>query len=117
MSSKAFINSVEEAAEAIVIAMNKKGIDVKKVTTGEGYNDLKKELQKKFGDPETKNLARNRAKGAYSDARDAQYVIKTYDEVTKMYGNAIFETLGSIQADLNDIEKAKNSKNPEMGGS
>ena len=116
LSTNTLINAVEKAAESIMIAMNKKGIEVKKVTTGKANNDLKRELQKKFGAPETKNLAMNRKKGVYTDADEAQYVIKTYDEVTKMYGNAIFENLSAIQADLADIEKAKNAKNPEKGG-
>lgn len=116
LSSKTFIEAVERASESILMAMNRKGIEVKKVTTGQGYNDLKKEIETRFGAPETKNLAKNRANNVYSDAKNAQYILKTYDEVTKMYGNAIFETLKEIQADLNDIEKANNTQKTEMGG-
>ena len=82
-TSKNLIEAVEESAIAIMTAMNKNGISVEQVTTGEGYNKLKNELSKHFK-RETDPKAQHRDYCGYSDAREAQYIIKTYNEVLNM---------------------------------
>ncbi len=88
ISSKALIDAVERSAESIMREMNKEGVKVERVTTGEGYNDLKRELSQKFV-KENNPIAEHRKYIGYSDARKAQYIIKTYDELTKEYGDII----------------------------
>jgi hypothetical protein len=111
ISSKTFIDAVEQSAEAIMLAMNENGVKVERVTTGKGYNDLETELQERFGDPEQNPQARHRNYSGYSDAKSAQYVIKTYDEMTKGYADNIRATAKKIQSDLQDIEySVKNQK-------
>lgn len=114
LSSKAFMDSIVESADAIMLAMNRKGIKVDRVTTGKGYNDLKEELEDRFGTPETNPKAQHRGYSGYSDARSAQYVIRTYDEVTRMYADTIRETAKVISADLSDIKRAGSVRDYEM---
>lgn len=113
LSSTTLLDSVEESADAIMNAMNRKGVRVDKVTTGQGYNNLNSELKQRYGSPERYPLAQNREYTGYSDARDAQYLIRTYDETTKMYADIIRETAKIIEADLEDIKSAKNQKSFE----
>ena len=102
------------SSNAIMLAMNRKGIKVDRVTTGQGYNDLRDELEDRFGSPETNPKAQHRGYSGYSDARSAQYVIRTYDEVTRMYADTIRETANTIRADLSDIKRAESQKGYEM---
>lgn len=105
LSSKALMDSVVESADAIMLAMNRKGIKVDRVTTGQGYNDLQSELEERFGSPEKNPKAKHRGYSGYSDAKTAQYVIRTYDEVTRKYADKILETANQIRADLCDIKR------------
>ena len=84
LSSNALIDAVERSAESIMEKKKKKGIKVERVTTGEGHNDLIAELSQRFV-REQKPAAMHRGYEGYSDATEAQYVIKTYDELTNMY--------------------------------
>lgn len=81
ISVSELLKAVENSAEAIMIEMNRSGTPVKKVTTGSGYNDLSKEFKKHK--LETSNLAQHRGYGGYSDAKNAQYVIKTFDKLSR----------------------------------
>ena len=114
LSSKALMDSLVESADAIMLAMNRKGIQVDRVTTGKGYNDLQSELEDRFGSPERYPKAQHRGYRGYSDARIAQYVIRTYDEVTRMYAETIRETANTIRADLGDIRTAESEKGYTM---
>ena len=76
LSSSHLLDAVVKSAEKIMLAMNKKGIKVERVTTGQGYNDLARQLEECFGAPERNPKARHRNYTGYSDARSAQYVIK-----------------------------------------
>lgn len=114
LSSKALMDSVVESADAIMLAMNRKGIKVDRVTTGQGYNDLRDELEDRFGSPERNPKAQHRGYSGYSDADKAQYVIRTYDEVTREYADTIRETANTIRADLSDIRTAESQKGYEM---
>lgn len=103
-TSENFIDTVIESADAIMRAMNVGGNIVERVTTGEQYNDLKDALNKKFGRPETKNLAVHRGYSGYSDAKEKQFLIRTYDQTTKDYANKINQLSDEIGKDLNVIE-------------
>lgn len=103
-TSENFIDTVIESADAIMRAMNVGGNIVERVTTGEQYNDLKDALNKKFGRPETKNLAVHRDYSGYSDAKEKQFLIRTYDQTTKDYANKINQLSDEIGKDLNVIE-------------
>ncbi len=96
-----------------MLAMNRKGIKVDRVTTGQGYNDLRDELEDRFGSPERNPKAQHRGYSGYSDADKAQYVIRTYDEVTREYADTIRETANTIRADLSDIRTAESQKGYE----
>ena len=104
ISINALMDAVVESADAIMTAMNNKGIKVNRVTTGQGYNDLNDELEERFGKPESNPKAKNRGYNGYTDASDAQYVIRTYDETTKKYAKTIRDTAKTIRADLVDIK-------------
>lgn len=110
VSSTALIDSVIESADAIMYAMNKRGIKVDRVTTGEGYNDLRHELRDRFGEPEKNPQAKHRLYNGYTDADYAQFVIRTYEETTKKYANAIQETAQNIHNDLNEIKAVTSNK-------
>lgn len=114
LSSKALMDSVVESADAIMLAMNRQGIKVDRVTTGQECNDLQSELEDRFGAPERNPKAQHRGYSGYSDARSAQYVIRTYDEVTRIYADTIRETANEIRADLSDIKRAESQKGYEM---
>lgn len=114
LSTKSLMDAVEESAKAIMQSMNKNGITVKRVTTGAGYNDLQKELNDRFGEPETNPKAKHRDYAGYSDATKEQYVILTYDQVTKQYAKTICETANQISADLQDIQTSQNQNDYAM---
>jgi hypothetical protein len=82
LSTLNFIKAVEKSAEGIITGMRAKGVEVERVTTGVGYNDLQTELETSFGKAETNNLAYHRDYDGYSDAKKGQFVIKTYDQIT-----------------------------------
>ena len=96
LSTEGLMKSLTESADAIMSAMNRNGVEVKKVTTGQGYNDLREELEKEYGAPERSQIAQHRDYFGYSDAKGAQYMIRTYDQTTKLYASSI----------KNEIEKA-----------
>lgn len=100
LSTNALLDTVVESADAVMTAMNRNGVPVDRVTTGKGYNNLRKELDDRFGPPETHKLAKHRRYAGYSDADKAQYVIRTYDQTTREYSAAIRNTADAIQADL-----------------
>lgn len=104
LSSKHLMDAVIESADAIMTAMNKKGVKVDRVTTGQGYNDLGNELEQRFGAPEKHPRAQHQGYSGYSDARSAQYVIRTYDETTRLYADTIRQVGGDIEKDLKIIE-------------
>ena len=106
LSSKHLMDAVVESADAIMSSMNKNGVKVERVTTGQGYNDLQKELKARFGEPEYNPQAKHRNYSGYSDADDAQYLIRTYDETTKLYSDTIRQLANDIQKDLDSIEKS-----------
>lgn len=104
ISSKALIDAVERSAESIMREMNKDGVKVERVTTGEGYNDLKRELSQKFV-KENNPIAEHRKYIGYSDARKAQYIIKTYDELTKEYGDIIKKSVTEAKKDIQEVRE------------
>ena len=53
--------------------------------------------------------ARHRGYTGYSDAEDAQFLIRTYDQTTKLYASKIRELGGEIQKDLTAIESSLNA--------
>ena len=110
-SSKALLDSVIESADAIMYEMNSRGIPVERVTTGKGYNKLNKDLQEIFGEPESPPIAQHRGYDGYSDALRSQYLIRTYDETTKNYSNAIKDKLQSTMNDLKFIIEQNNQNN------
>lgn len=116
LSTEALMDSVVESADAIMRAMNRKGIKVDRVTTGQGYNDLQEELEERFGSPEINPKAQHRDYSGYSDACNAQYIIRTYDEVTKIYADTIRETANMIRSDLSDIKRTESQKDCGMRG-
>ena len=102
ISSSALLDAVVSSADAIMSSMNKKGVEVRQVTTGQGYNDLKTELERRFGSAKTKDLAKHRGYNGYTDADVGQYVIRTYDETTNYYREEILHTSKSIIDKLKD---------------
>lgn len=99
-----------ESADAVLNAMNRSGVPVDRVTTGQGYNSLRKELEQRFGSPEMPPQAEHRGYTGYSDADEAQYVIRTYDETTRMYSDAIRNTAHAIYSDMNLIQNSVQSQ-------
>lgn len=97
LSVENFLEAVVESADAIMTNMNRRGIEVEQVTTGKGYNDLATELQKRFGDPQTKNLAKHRGYSGYSDAEEVQYVIRRYQETTEICKQEIEKTIDEAE--------------------
>lgn len=78
-------NAIERSADAIMADMNKNGVQVKKVTMGEGFNDMKNQFIEYC--KLTRNLAQHTAQfvlshgevkevTGYSDATEGQYLIK-----------------------------------------
>ncbi len=113
LTSDALMNAVEKSAESIMLAMNRNGVKVERVTTGKGYNDLQRELSAKFkceNDPK----AIHRNYNCYSDAKSAQYIIKTYDEVTKAYGLVVKDTVKDAIRNLEEIKEDISNRNIEM---
>ncbi len=107
-STNSFLDAIVDSADAIMKAMNNRGVKVERVTTGKGYNDLAEQLQKRFGRPEENPKARHRGYYGYTDADKAQFVIRTYDEVTKNYSDTIRETAKIIREDLNELDASQN---------
>ena len=92
--------------------MNENGIKVEKVTTGEGYNDLKNELKKNFQrEPEPRAHPNYYV---YSDAKNAQYVIATYDELTTETKEEIVKVADKINQDLACIKENLSQSNREV---
>ena len=107
------LSAVEKSADAIMRSMNREGKHlVERVTTGEGYNDLKNSLSRKYK-REVKPIALHRNYSGYSDARTAQYVLRTYDGVTKGYSDIAREEINLTQAEIqNNLgNAAQNNRN------
>lgn len=77
LNTQAFIDAVEKSADSIKANMERRGYEVRQVTTGEGYNDIKNELSKKYTKLKD-NLPTNRSYHGYTDANKAQFVIRNY---------------------------------------
>ena len=92
-----FLLAIERSADSIIKTMNARGKNkVIQVTTGEGHNDLKRILEKKYKKI-SDNLPRNRNTSIYSDAKDAQFVLRTYDQVTNYYADSIQRNIEETQ--------------------
>ncbi len=113
LTSSALIEAVERSAESIMLTMNQNGVPVKRVTTGKGYNDLNNDLAQKFK-LEQNPIAKLRNYSGYSDASSAQFIIKTYDNVTKAYGNVIKETISQAKSSINNLIETINQDNIEI---
>ena len=71
-----FLLALRECANAIIVSMNSRGIEVNRVTLGKNLNDIGMAvLSKSFGKPITNRLASRDDYWGYSDANNAQYVI------------------------------------------
>ena len=97
------IYAVNKSAENIMIAMNKRGTFVERVTTGEGANDLKKYLSKVY-DSEVYPIAKNRAEGVYTDASKKQFIIKTYNKLSEAQIKRIESMSKNIKNNINAIK-------------
>ena len=105
LTFKDLLNAVERSANAVMNTMNADGtVRVKKVTTGEGYNDLVSAF--KNYKRETANIPSHREQlyinvngdvapkyDGYTDADDAQYVIADYMEHTDKLANDIQDNI------------------------
>lgn len=97
-----FLLAIERSAESIIKTMNTRGENrVKQVTTGEGYNDLKRILEKKYKKIKN-NLPMNRDSRVYSDAKEMQFVLRTYDQVTNYYADNIQRNIEETQICLQE---------------
>ena len=114
ISTEALMNSVVESADAIMSAMNRKGVKVERVTTGRTYNDLVSELGKRFGKPESPPIAKHRGYSGYTDADRAQYLIRTYDQTTKCYAAAIKDEIAKAQNDIGEISSVLASRTEKV---
>ncbi len=110
LSSDSLIDAVVKSADAIMSAMNKNGVMVERVTTGEGYNDLQRELSQKFV-RERNPKAKHRNYSGYTDADSAQFIIRTYDQTTKAYAEIIRDSTSEISQDLQGLEQQTTSRN------
>ncbi len=88
LSFNNFVKAVINSADAIMYDMNRNGIEVQRVTTGKGYNDLATVLEKSFGKAEFNPIAKHRNYSGYSDANSAQYLIRTYDQTKQYYSSS-----------------------------
>lgn len=104
LSASKFLDAVERSAENIMMTMNAHGTKVTRVTTGEGYNDLKSELERRYY-KEKRPIAAHRKYHGYTDASQAQYVIATYDEVTRKYSDLTRNNLALAQEALESLEQ------------
>lgn len=96
------LKAVDHSADKIASAMAKRGIEVKNVTTGVGFNDLKKQLNKKYK-LTVSGLAKHRNYDGYSDATTGQYIIKTYNDSTNMNKQQIETAVQESKQNLQDI--------------
>ena len=111
-STSALMDAVLKSANAIMHEMNKNGVEVERVTTGVGYNDLITELEKEFGKPEKNPIAKHRGYSGYTDAKHGQFLISTYDQATKIYAARARKALSEASSDLTAIEEEL--KRPKM---
>ena len=114
LSTEDLMDSLTESADAIMSAMNRNGVEVERVTTGQGYNDLRVELEKEYGDPEWSPIAKHRGYLGYSDAKEAQYLIRTYDQTTKCYAAAIKDEIAKAQNDIGEISSVLASRTEKV---
>lgn len=110
ISSKELIQAVKDSAIEIMEAMNENELKVETVTTGEGYNDLRKELKENFGNPESNPKAKNRNYDGYSDADYYQFIIKKYDQITRKHANKIKKDIKQIDNNITSILNLNNSQ-------
>ena len=114
LSTEDLMDSLTESADAIMSAMNRNGVEVERVTTGQGYNDLRVELEKEYGDPEWSPIAKHRGYLGYSDAKEAQYLIRTYDQTTELYSAAIKDEIAKAQNDIGEISSVLASRTEKV---
>jgi len=107
ISTSALMKAVENSAAAIMRKMNASGHAVDRVTTGAGYNDLKKELAKKYP-AESNPIAQPPTSINYSDAKETQYIIAEYDRATSQCARNILKSANSIIADLKEFDMSAN---------
>ncbi len=107
LSTKELIEAVKQSAYSIMHKMNENGVNVERVTTGKGYNDLKEELSKYFK-IETSPCAKHRNYSGYSDAKDAQFIIATYDQKTKEMSEKIKKILEKSKEEIKEMQCNKN---------
>ncbi len=84
------------SAKGLADSMNEKGVEVREVTTGKGYNDLASEfdgLQERC-----KDLARIRDYNGYSDARASQFVL--YKKGSDILGKRALKAMAGASRDL-----------------
>lgn len=102
LSVDSFLQAVTDSADAIMTTMNQNGIKVKRVTVGEGYNDLREWLDTCFyldAKP-----ARHRNYQGYTDARQ-QYLIRTYCPThTKLTTAQVGGTKRGLKAKLTALD-------------
>ena len=99
------MKAIEQSAESIINAMNRNGIAVDRVTIGEGYNKLIEYLENRYK-KQCSELAIHRDYDGYSDADEAQYIIKTYHQVTQECATTIRETIDEAKRDIQETAKA-----------
>ena len=113
LSTKTLMKVVKESALAIIKKMNRNGIKVERVTTGEGYNDLANTLKKHFK-IEKNPKAQHRNYAGYTDANYAQFIIATYDEITNKTAKNIISVANKVVEDLHDIKENCFQNNREI---
>ena len=97
------LSAIDESATNIMVAMNRNGNVVERVTTGKDYNSFELCLAEKYK-LETNPKAKNRALKVYSDALREQFILKTYDELTNEQIAKIESMATNIQKNINTIK-------------
>lgn len=110
ITMSAFVDAVEKSAISLMGAMNDDKTVVNRITTGEGYNDLKTDLAKHFP-IEHHPIAKHRGYHGYSDASKGQYILKTYNEFTDELAQSILLKLKLVKQNLDKIQNSVNDEN------
>lgn len=98
------LKAVEDSAVAIMKEMNKNGYEVKRVTVGEGFNSIRKELSQRYK-AEKNPIAQHRGYLGYSDAKDCQFIIKEYDDLTEDIKKEILSSAKQIKQKIENLKK------------
>jgi hypothetical protein len=110
-----FLQTVEDAAQNIMVSMNANNRRVNQVRLGSGYlgQELRRCVRYKFGAPK-RWLKPRHPLFVYSDAKKYQFVLTTYDKQTKDKVKDIRKVLSDANADLEAAKKAaKNTATQE----